>query len=1100
MVRALSLLLAGSLLLSACQKKEKEQVQTGKEEEPLFSLLTPEQTQITFTNTLTEGLNTNILMYEYFYNGGGVAAGDLNGDGLDDLYFTANMTPNRLYLNRGNMRFEDITDASGAAGRPGPWKTGVTMADVNGDRLLDIYVCYSGSVAAENRTNQLFINQGADAKGIPHFKEESEAYGLNHPATSTHAVFFDSDRDGDLDLFLLNHNPKSLPVLDEASTAAILKQEDASAGCRFFRNDKGKFKDITRQSGIQSVALSYGLGVNVADVNGDGWPDIYVGNDYTVPDFLYLNNRNGTFTNQIQQQLRHTSHFSMGNDIADINNDGYPDIYTLDMLPEDNRRQKLLMAPDNYEKFDLNLRSGFYYQYMRNMLHVNNGNGTFSEVGQLAGISNTDWSWAPLFADLDNDGWKDLFVTNGYPRDYTNQDFLKYMGDFMKNRQGNIHREDVLSLVQQIPASNLPNYVFRNNGDLTFTPKSWGLRQPVNSSGAVFSDLDNDGDLDLIVNNTNQPAAVYRNDAKAHYLAVRLEGEQQNSQGIGAKVRLRAKGQTQYLEQSPSRGYQSSVTPVLHFGLGTQALVDTLEITWPDGKTEVRYQVKADQTLVLKESAAKAAKSVFAPAATAWYEAVASPVNYVPATSTLNDFKRQPLMVNPQSFTGPALAKADVNGDGREDVYVGGGNGKGGALFVQQAGGAFSKKTDFAPGADETAVLFFDANKDGFPDLYVAAGGYGDLQPDDVRLQDKLYFNDGKGNFQPAALPSVKGAKGCVKAADINGDGAPDLFVGGKTVPGRYPESSPSYLLINDGKGHFTDLTDKLAPGLRQIGMVSDAAWLDLNRDKTPELLLVGEWMPLTVLGNQGGKWVDKTADYFPKSYKGWWNRLLVDDLNGDGRPDLIVGNQGTNTQCRVSEKEPAELYVKDFDDNGAIDPILCFYIQGKSYPYVTRDELLDQLSIMRTRFPDYKSYAEATLTDIFTEEERKDARKLEANCLHTMYFRQGADGKFSEQKLPLEAQMAPVMAMTVFDVDRDGRKDLLLAGNINRARLRFGNYDANYGVVLRGDGKGGFSYVPQHRSGFRVIGDVRNILTLNETLLLGINEKPLVAYRPAKK
>lgn len=1088
------------VFLLACQQKSEKEVTQADPGPTLFKALSTDQTHVDFSNTLTEGLNTNILMYEYFYNGGGVAVGDLNNDGLEDLYFTANMTPNKLYLNQGKLQFKDITETSGAAGRPGPWKTGVTMADVNGDGKLDIYVCYSGSVAPENRTNQLFINQGVDGNGIPQFKESAREYGLDSPATSTQGLFFDYDKDGDLDLFLLNHNPKSLPVLDDAATADLLKKEDASAGSRLYRNDGNHFVDITAKAGIQSTALSYGLGAGVADVNGDGWLDLYIGNDYTIPDFLYINNHNGTFTNQIQKQLQHTSHFSMGNDIADINNDGFPDIYTLDMLPEDNKRQKLLMAPDNYEKFDLNLRSGFYYQYMRNMLQLNNGNGTFSEIGQLSGLSNTDWSWASLFADYDNDGWKDLFVTNGFPRDYTNLDFSKYMGDFMKNRQGNIHRQDVLNLVQQIPASNVSNYLFKNNGNLTFSNVSaaWGANQPLNSNGAAFSDLDNDGDLDLVINNINHTASLYENqsDRKHHFLNVKLEGKPGNTQGIGAKVMIVAKGQRQYLDQMPTRGYQSSVSPVLHFGLQAVTQIDSLTITWPDGSLETKTALKADQLLTLKQTDASSAKT--RTTVPGWYQAVPAPVAFQSASTSLNDFKRQPLLVNPLSFSGPCLAKTDVNGDGKEDLLVGGGNGQGGVLFLQQANGKLSKKQSFDTGGEDADALFFDANRDGFPDLYLASGGYGDLMPEDPRLQDRLYLNDGKGNFTKAtgALPALTGSKSCVRAADLNGDGALDLFVGGRVIPGRYPETPPSFLLINDGKGHFSDQTAKLAPALARMGMVSDAAWLDLNQDQKPDLVVVGEWMPVTAFVSSGSTWTDQTSTYFPKAYRGWWNKLLVEDLNGDGRMDLLVGNQGLNTQCKVSDREPAELVYKDFDDNGSIDPILSFYIQGKSYPYVTRDELLDQISMMRTRFPDYKSYAETTLTDIFTPEELEGSTKLSANTLQTTLFVRTATGNFQQQALPIQAQMAPVFTITSLDFDQDGKKDLLLCGNVNKARLRFGNCDANYGVLLKGNGKGQFQYIPQQQSGFALRGDVRSVLPWGNELLIGINQKGLQAYQ----
>ncbi len=1073
---------------------------------PLFTSIPPEDTGLYFENKLTEGPNANVLMYEYLYNGGGVAATDLNGDGLTDLYFTSNMGENKCYLNMGNMKFQDITQAAGLSGRPGPWKTGISAADVNGDGRQDLYLCYSGALPPEKRRNQLFINMGNNSEGVPLFEEQAKQYGLDSQAYSNQGYFFDYDRDGDLDMILLNHNPKSLPILNVAATSNVLQTDDPLQGVRLFRQENGQFKDVTLASGLSGSSLTYGLGVGIADLNDDGWPDFYISNDYAVPDYLYINLQNGRFENQLHSQLGHTSHFSMGNDIADVNNDGLPDIFTLDMLPEDNRRQKLLLSPDNYDKFDLNVRSGFHYQYMRNMLQLNNGQGSFSEIGQLAGVSNTDWSWAALLADYNNDGWKDLFVTNGYLRDYTNLDFINYMEDYVQAR-GRLLRKDVLELVKEMPSSNLTNYLFANDGDGTFTNRTsqFGLDQPANSNGAAYADLDNDGDLDLIVNNINKPAFLYRNESDTtanRYLQLKLEGQAGNTQGIGSRVTIYHQGYQQSLTQMPTRGYLSTVSPILHFGLGTSTSIDSLTIQWNSGARQTLAKVRPNQQLVLKETEATLPPPSPTHNNSTYLQEVPSPIDFVSRRSSVNDFKRQALLISQFSHHAPCMAKGDLNKDGLEDVFIGGSAGQEGAVFLQQADGRFLREQSAIPANDgrfhDSASALFDANGDGHLDIYVASGGYHDFEPGDERLQDRLYLGNGMGGFITAtgALPPMRTSSSTVAVSDLNMDGYPDIFVGGRVVPGRYPELPRSYILLNDGSGKFTDATKTVAPDLELIGMVTAALFTDLNEDGREDLILAGEWMPLTIYLNKSGKLQDETSTYLDQPYVGWWNTVAASDLNGDGRADLVVGNVGTNTQFKVNAQEPAQLLYADFDDNGSIDPIFSFHIGGKSYPYLTRDELLGQLASLRQKFTTYASYADATLEDIFSQEQLKKAQKLTANHMGTSLFLSADDGRYKLEPLPVQAQFSTVNQVIISDVNRDGNDDLMLFGNNEFFKLRLGRFDANYGTLLLGKGDGSFDYVPQPRSGLEVKGDVRAALQIGDRIFLGLYGQAVKAYK----
>ena len=1066
----------------------------------LFQILPSAQTNIHFSNAISENETLNVLSYEYFYNGGGVAVGDINNDGLEDLFFTGNMKPNKLYLNQGNLKFKDITSQASLefSGRTNGWKTGVTMADVNGDGLLDIYICYSEKADEATRRNQLFINQGNSK-----FKEQAKDYGLDDPGYSTQAVFFDFDHDGDLDMFLLNHNIKKI---DNMEFANVRNQTDELASNKLFINQNNHFTDVSKKAGIIQNPLTFGLGVAVADINNDGWPDIYVTNDYNEPDYLYINNYDGTFTEKSKLLLRHLSHFSMGVDIADFNNDGNPDILTLDMLPQDNHRQKSLQMEENYESFELMQRQDLYKQYMRNMLQLNNGNGTFSEIAQLSGISATDWSWCPLMADFDNDGFKDIFISNGYLRDYTNKDFLRYWGDYKIKKA--MAREPFLlmDLVTAMPSTKLPNYIFRNNHDLTFSNKQqdWGITNATISNGAVYADLDNDGDLDLVVNNINEEASIYQNTSRetshTSFIGIKLKGNGANTNALGAKVFVHVKTALQYQEVNPGRGYLSSVSTVLNFGLGEAKTVDSIRIIWPDQKLQTLKNVAANQRLTISYQPEKDTKKSTVKTASPLFTKVDPLINYTSEENPINDFKRQLLMLFMYSKTSPVMVKADLNKDGLEDLFISGDQHSPGKVFLQQTDGKF-KSMDL-PGGEQTATIaaaaFFDANGDGFPDLYLAKGGYALYEPNTPDLQDQLFINDKKGNFYlaPAPLPTVNvSSKSCVRPCDFDGDGDVDLFVGGRVIPGQYPLAPKSFLLVNDGKGSFTSTQIPF----ENAGMITDAQWIDLDKDGRKDLVLCGEMMPIKVYLNTKTGFVDQTNTYFDQPTNGLWFSLALADVNGDGNPDLIAGNLGLNTVIRASEKEPAELDYADFDGNGSIDPFFNFYVQGVNYPFVSRDELNEQIYPMRKKFNSYKAYADAGMKEILTDDQLQKAGKLTANRLQTTIFL-NQNGKFVPMNLPLEADFAPVMQILSKDFNHDGKADLLLLGNHSDNRLKLGSMDANYGCFLSGNGKGGFEYVNQATSGLSVNGDVKSALEIKiknvNYLLLGISGQPLQFYK----
>ncbi len=1070
-----------------------------------FKLIDPDQSGIDFVNLLEEGLNTNILVYEYFYNGGGVAAADFNGDGLEDLYFTSNMGQNELYLNSGENKFKKITQETAVAGRPGPWKTGVTIVDINGDEKIDLYLCYSGMLPGEKRKNELWINKGNDANGTPIFEESAEKYGLASTGFSTQAYFFDPDLDGDLDMLLLNHNPKNLPLLNEESTKALFTQEDVERGLRFYLNEKGRYFDKTQEYGINGSPLSYGLGLGISDINNDGWPDFYVSNDYAVPDYLYINQGNGKFINEITSQITYTSHFSMGNDIADINNDGWPDIFTLDMLPEDHERQKLLMAPDNYSKFKLFERSGFYRQFMRNMLHLNNGNSTFTETGQYYGVSNTDWSWSALLADFDNDGWNDLHVTNGYLRDYTNLDFINFMDDYVAQK-GKLVREDVMEIIAQMPASEVSNYIFKNNSGKGFVNAtfSWGLERPSNSNGAAYFDSDNDGDLDLVINNVNQKAFFYENQGGGHphhFLSITLRGNSGNTLGIGAKVIIKNDSLIQSKEQYPTRGFQSSVTPTLHFGLGIgDQIIDTIEVIWPNRERQVITQVPANQKLIINQKDAEPPSII---AATNELPKIFRPLTTIPnagSTSNYNDFDRQLLLLQSFSNETVCLKKGDLNGDGLEDLFVGGNQNFPGQLYLRQTNGkmklaevpVFKEHAYFV----DTDALIEDFDGDGHNDLLVLSGGYHDLRDKDPRLLDRLYLNDGNGGlvYFPEGLPNTFRNSRVALTIDFNEDGNQDIFIGGSFVPGKFPTSDRSTILMNQGNGRFSESESNMGIDVESLQRVNAVQKADWNGDGTEEIFVASDWASLRGFQKNGEIWEEIDMPNVIKEKKGLWTSLLIDDFNNDGKVDVLLGNWGLNMQFAATPEEPIELHY--FPTNGGITmlPIFSYYLQGTSYPDVTRGELLKQLPQNGGQFTTYHAYAQAKLADILDGSQLKTSEKLLVNETATSMFLSTPQG-YEEAPLPQEIQYAPIYALCYQDFDGDGVKDLLAAGNNNYTKLRLGYLEANYGLLMKGIGNGNFKSLSPQKSGLAIRGSVRDLILIDKELWLISNEAPLQAY-----
>ena len=1090
------------ILILSCNHPQKKEVS-----HPLFHLLPSSQTGVTFENKVVDEDNFNVFKYRNFYNGGGVAIGDVNNDGLPDIFFTSNQNGSRLYINKGNWKFEDVTDKAGVKGIH-KWHTGVTMADVNGDGWLDIYVCNSGDINGDDRANELYINQKNGT-----FKEEAHQYGLDDAGLSTQAVFFDFDHDGDLDCYVLNNSYR--PIESFGYNRNLRNVRDEKGGDRLYRNDNGKFVDVSASAGIYGSEIGFGLGVNVGDLNNDGWDDIYISNDFFERDYLYINQRNGTFKEVSDDALGHVSLSSMGADMADINNDGYLDIFTTEMLPESDYRLKTSVKFENYDVLNARLKNDFHHQFSSNCLQLNNGDGTFSDIAQLAGVEATDWSWGALSFDFDNDGWKDLFVSNGISKDLTNQDFLDYFAGQDVINQVRTDGFNMNDFLAKMPSTPISNYGYINQKDLFFKNESQalGLATPGFSNGAAYGDLDGDGDLDLVVNNENMPAFVYRNmsseEFHTHYLKVKLQGISPNTFGIGARVNLYWNKMKQVLEQMPTRGFESSVEPVLNFGLGKTSSVDSIVVLWPDQKMQVIKNIQTDTTLILYERDATrnfytSKKSVSPLCQNITGSVIKGDIRH--KENNYVDFDNENLIPKLLSTEGPKLAVGDVNGDGLADFFMGGAVNDTAKLFIQQAAGGFIQKQQFVFNQDkdmeDVGATFFDADNDGDLDLIVVSGGNQEKQGS-MNLLTRLYINDGKGNFTHArnGWPIVAINASCVRVGDYNDDGLDDIFIGARDIPGSYGVKPSSVLLQNNGHGDFTNVTTTIAPDLLKLGMVTDAQWDDVDGDGKKELVVVGDWMPVTIFKFINGK-LKKVKEIARSS--GWWNCIKLADIDNDGDLDIIAGNYGLNSKIKADSAHPAKLYVDDFDNNGQTESVFAYYKpDGNLYPLNLKGDLEKQLPYLKKKFPTYKSYAGKTIDQVFTAEELHHATQLEVQQSQSCVFYNDGKGNFRMKPLPLMAQISSVFGLLVADLNDDGINDIFLAGNFYGLKPEIGRLDASYGVTLLGSKQSYFTYIPPAQSGLFIRGEVRDVEQVNTSkgnyILIARNDDSLQIFKKIK-
>lgn len=1088
----------------------------------LFEKVSPTQTGITFSNDLTFNDSFNIYTNNNFYSGGGVGLGDINNDGLIDIYLVANQEENKLFLNKGDFEFEDITDAAGVGGER-PWSTGVSIIDINGDGWLDIYVCNTGTFTNGDRRNELFINNGDLT-----FTERSEEYGLAGDSYSIHANFFDYDNDGDLDMYLVNYTFRSVGSFNLRNNQR--NQADPRAGDRLYRNElvsstpenptpKGKtprFTDVTEEAGIYSSAIGMGLGVSVGDLNRDGWMDIYVSNDFFERDYLYLNEQDGTFKEVLEQQMTSISTTSMSGDIADLNSDGYPEIFITDMLPKTEQRLKTITNYADWEQYQFELQNNYYRQFTRNTLQLNNGNGTFSEIGRFAGVEATDWSWGALIADFNMDGRRDIFVPNGIYKDMTDQDhMIRVSRPEVKRSLIKNNRLDYDKLIGMIPSNPLPNYLFENTGSMQFTDRAgeWGFGEPSFSNGSAYGDLDNDGDLDLVVNNVNMQSFVYRNRTREkhparRWLEIDLKGTPPNTYGVGAQVLISYHGNRTFAEQVPVRGYQSTVDHRLNIAVDTLQQVDTLMVRWPDGRISRQLDIRSNQLITINQSDASENPDL----ERAWQrqtrvvghsspilEEAAGPeeINWSHVENDYVDFTNQSLLFHSYSSEGPPLCTGDLNGDGMEDFYVGGAKDQPGALFLQSNSGDFTLSAQQVfeehKVSEDTDCTIFDADGDGINDLYVASGS-GEFDQGSPNLADRLYLNNGNGKLRTAreSLTALGNSfhrpTGAIAPGDYDMDGDLDLFVGFRMQPGAYGVPAGGYLLENNGKGMFSNVTDKQIPFIASEGLITDAKWGDLDGDGDIDLMVTGDWMRIELFLNDGGHFTRSTGNAGLDSTAGWWNSLELADLDQDGDLDWIGGNHGLNSRFRASVDQPVEMWINDFDRNGSTEQIITTYNNGRSYPVALRHDLLQQVPMLSSRITSFHSYAETPITEIFKQNELQDALHLQSTLLASSIGWNDGTGHFEVQPLPKEAQFSPVFGILAGDLDNDGRTDILLGGNLDQVKPQAGPYDASYGILLRQDSTGQFRSLSSQESGISIPGDIRAIKSIslgNEVLII---------------